>query len=69
MPAAAQLWWNAGIWDINNAGSGAYWTISQSNYEDYYYFLEFNDKENVPFFSDRNGNTNKLPVRVVYKKQ
>lgn len=70
MPAAAQQWWNSSEnrWEINNAGSGAYWTVSQSKYDGYYYFLEFNDAESAPFFSDRNGTTNKLPVRVVCKK-
>lgn len=39
LPAAAQLWYNdkegEGFWDINNTGSGAYWTCTPSEYSNY----------------------------------
>ncbi len=70
LPAAAQLWWNnekgAGYWDINNRGSGAYWTSTPSS-SNYIYFLEFNDEEgDRPFFGDRKKSTNRLPIRPVF---
>lgn len=71
LPAAAQLWFNEeegdGFWDINNEGSGAYWTCTPSDYENYIYFVEFNDEEgNQAFFGDRNKLRNRLPVRPVF---
>lgn len=72
LPAAAHLWYNReggkGFWDINNEGSGAYWTSTPSNYEGYIYFLEFSRAESEPFFGDRDATDNRLPIRPVYYK-
>ncbi len=66
-PAAAHLWWDGEEkkWDINNAGSGAYWTSTESD-EDYNYFLEFDNEEKTPFFGDRDVTRNRLCIRPVY---
>ena len=66
LPAAAHL--SGSSWEINNEGSGAYWTVTPSTEEDYFYFLEFSKAEDTPWFGDRDINTNKLPIRAVYKK-
>ena len=71
LPAAAQLWFNdkgeEGYWDINNGGSGAYWTCTPSDYENYNYFLEFyNEEGNQVFFGDRKKTTNRLPIRPIF---
>lgn len=69
LPAAAQLWLDEdGQWSINNEGSGAYWTSTESEDEGYYYFLEFNNEEDAPFFGDRRGDNNKLTIRPVCRK-
>lgn len=67
MPAAAHLWWDGetSSWEINNKGSGAYWTKTISE-EDYIYFLEFDHEEDKPFFGDRQRERNHLPIRPIY---
>lgn len=71
LPAAAQLCYDdkegEGFWNINNAGSGAYWTCTPSEYSNYIYFLEFCTDENRAFFGDREKTTNRLTVRPVYR--
>lgn len=71
LPAAAHLYWDGfeNIWDINNEDSGAYWTVTQSADEDYYYFLEFSQAEDTPWFGNRDIDRNKLPIRPVYNKK
>ena len=66
LPAAAQLWYDGweNEWQINNAGSGAYWTSDKSD-TDYNWFLEFSKAEDKPFFGDRDINRNKLSIRPV----
>lgn len=66
LPAAAHL--SGSSWEVNNEGSGAYWTVTLSNEEDYFYFLEFSKAEDTPWFGNRDINANKLPIRPVYKK-
>lgn len=68
LPAAAHLWWNSSEneWGINNAGTGAYWTSTKSHYDNYFYFLEFDDED--AFFSDRRKDKNKLTIRAVYNE-
>ena len=65
LPAAAHLSGNS--WEINNEGSGAYWTKTPSAEEDYFYFLEFSKAEETPWFGNRDIHDNKLPIRAVYK--
>lgn len=69
LPAAAGLCWasqgDGGSWDINNAGSGSYWTKTRSDYDDYSYFLEFDEDADKPFFGDRRNDRNKLTIRPV----
>ena len=70
MPAAAHLYWDGeeNTWDINNLGSGAYWSTTPSVDEGYNYFLEFDNEEDTPFFGDRDIDMNKLSVRPVCRK-
>lgn len=62
-PAAAQ-YWNYDDWEINNEGSGAYWTQTLSNSPGYNYFMEFNHEDGA-FRGDRKRSDNKLPIRAV----
>lgn len=68
LPAAAHLWWDSSEneWGINNAGTGAYWTSTKSHYDNYFYFLEFDDGH--AYFSDRHKDRNKLTIRAVYNE-
>lgn len=70
LPAAAQLCWDSeeGGWTVNNEGSGGYWTTTQSE-EDYNFFLEFDDEEDIPFFGNRDIEANKLTIRPVYSEK
>lgn len=71
LPAAASLCEgkeeNSG-WVINNEGTGSYWTKTPDEKDEgYYYFLEFSQAEEHPFFGDREGEDNKLTIRPIYK--
>ncbi len=70
LPAAAQLCWDSeeGGWTVNNEGSGGYWTTTQSE-EDYNFFLEFDNEEDIPFFGNRDIEANKLTIRPVYSEK
>lgn len=67
LPAAAQLWMDdeTSSWEINNKGTGAYWTKTRSD-GNYIYFIEFNDEESKPFFGDRHQKNNRLTIRPIY---
>ena len=69
-PAAASYCGSEdGDYSINDEGSGAYWSQSHSNYDDYNDFMEFYyddwDKDMTVCFGERKSVYNKLPIRAV----
>ncbi|MCM1504072.1 MAG: T9SS type A sorting domain-containing protein, partial [Muribaculum sp.] len=68
LPAAAHLCYDkkdGNGWEVNNEGTGAYWTSTPSTEEDYIYFLEFDTKDGA-FFGDREKSDNRLTIRPIY---
>ena len=73
LPAAASYWLSdiTNQYEINDEGTGYYWTCTASEYTDYYCIIEFPGEgvNGEPIartrITDRDSG-NKLPIRVVY---